>query len=99
MKLTHQQAASHGTHNNVPVNDPKWLNDLRVSYEVDGIDMPSLLPTPLGQFEAWLAAAVAAELPEPNAMVIATAGSDGAPTTRTVLCKLVDERGDRKSVV
>ena len=93
MKLTHQQAASHGTHNNVPVNDPKWLNDLRVSYEVDGIDMPSLLPTPLGQFEAWLAAAVAAELPEPNAMVIATAGSDGAPTTRTVLCKLVDERG------
>ena len=61
MKLTHQQAASHGTHNNVPVNDPKWLNDLRVSYEVDGIDMPSLLPTPLGQFEAWLAAAVAAK--------------------------------------
>ena len=75
------------------MSDPKWLNDLRVSYEVSGIADENLLPTPLQQFQAWLAEAVSAQLPEPNAMVVATVDTDGAPSTRTVLCKLVDERG------
>jgi pyridoxamine 5'-phosphate oxidase len=75
------------------VSEQKWLNELRVNYEVSGIDVSDLQPTPLQQFQAWLADATAAELPEPNAMVIATASPDAAPTTRTVLCKLVDERG------
>ncbi|MDF0529816.1 pyridoxamine 5'-phosphate oxidase [Tsukamurella sp. 8F] len=44
-------------------------------------------------FEKWLAEAVEARVPEPNAMVVATVGSDGIPATRTVLCKGVDERG------
>jgi pyridoxamine 5'-phosphate oxidase len=75
------------------VSEQNWLNELRVSYEVSGITEDQLLPTPMQQFQAWLADAVAAELPEPNAMVIATVAATGAPSTRTVLCKLVDERG------
>ena len=47
----------------------------------------------LTQFERWFADAVAAGLPEPNAMVLGTAAADGRPSARTVLLKQVDERG------
>ena len=50
-----------------------------------------LAPDWLSQFRLWLADA--AELPEPTAMVLATAAADGAPGGRTVLLKGVDERG------
>ena len=45
------------------------------------------------QFEAWFADAAAYGLPEPNAMIVATAGADGRPSARTVLLKGYDERG------
>jgi len=45
------------------------------------------------QFARWFADAVAAGLPEPNAMVLATADVDGRPSTRTVLMKGYDETG------
>jgi pyridoxamine 5'-phosphate oxidase len=48
---------------------------------------------PIVQFQAWLTQATEAGLPEPNAMVLATADSDGRPSARTVLLKRVDERG------
>ncbi|MFZ2527576.1 MAG: pyridoxamine 5'-phosphate oxidase [Rhodococcus sp. (in: high G+C Gram-positive bacteria)] len=41
----------------------------------------------------WLAEAVAAEVPEPNAMVLGTVDERGRPVTRTVLCKDIDENG------
>jgi len=47
----------------------------------------------LPRFRTWLAEAEAAGLPEPNAMVLATATRDGQPSARTVLLKEVDERG------
>lgn len=75
------------------MNDSKWLNELRISYEASGFAESDLKPTPLQQFQTWLADAIAAELPEPNAMLIATADLTAAPSTRTVLCKLVDDRG------
>ena len=46
-----------------------------------------------GQFAAWFAAAAAHGLPEPNAMVVATAGADGRPSARTVLLKEYDGQG------
>lgn len=46
-----------------------------------------------GQFARWLADAVAAGVPEPNAMVLATADARGRPSARTVLLKGYDERG------
>jgi pyridoxamine 5'-phosphate oxidase len=47
----------------------------------------------VGQFERWFADAVAAGLPEPNAMVLATASANGRPSARTVLLKGYDQRG------
>jgi pyridoxamine 5'-phosphate oxidase len=48
---------------------------------------------PLGLVEEWYGEAVAAGLPEPNAMALATATADGAPSVRFVLLKGIDERG------
>jgi pyridoxamine 5'-phosphate oxidase len=45
------------------------------------------------QFTDWFAAAIAYGLPEPNAMIVATATLDGHPSARTVLLKTVDDRG------
>ena len=69
------------------------LADARVSYEAGALAEPDLAPHPLGQFRRWYADAVAAQLPEPNAMVLATADPAGVPSARTVLLKQVDVRG------
>ena len=76
-----------------PPEGPQRLADLRVSYDAGVLDEASLASTPLEQFRAWFAAALDAGLPEPNAMVLATAGSDAQPTARTVLLKDADARG------
>jgi pyridoxamine 5'-phosphate oxidase len=70
----------------------------RVSYDRSGLTEEQLAPdpaapTPLAQFERWYADAVAAGLPEPNAMVLSTVDADGGPTSRTVLLKGADSRG------
>ena len=67
--------------------------NLRVKYEHQPFLESELAATPLAQFERWYADAVAAAIPEPNAMVVATVGPDGAPSTRHVLMKAADERG------
>jgi pyridoxamine 5'-phosphate oxidase len=48
---------------------------------------------PFEQVRAWYDAAVAAGIPEPNAMALATTTPDGLPSVRFVLLKGVDERG------
>ena len=48
---------------------------------------------PIRQFEHWFQDAVRAEVPEPNAMTLATATPDGTPSARIVLLKGFDERG------
>jgi pyridoxamine 5'-phosphate oxidase len=52
-----------------------------------------LAPTWVEQFDRWFADVVAAELPEPNAVVVATADADDAPDARVVLMKGYDEAG------
>ncbi len=52
-----------------------------------------LAPNPLDQFARWYADAEAAEVPQPEAIALATAGRDGAPSLRMVLLKEFDERG------
>jgi len=69
------------------------LAAMRGAYERGGLAEADLAATWLEQFERWLADAVAAGVTEPNAMVLATADGDGAPSTRTVLLKGVDVRG------
>lgn len=50
-------------------------------------------PPWLSLFERWLDEAVAARIPEPNAMVLGTVDAEGNPSTRTVLCKGADSDG------
>ena len=69
------------------------LAGLRVSYDRSTLDEPEVAASPLAQFLAWFDEAVAVSLPEPNAMVLATAGATGQPTARTVLLKQADPRG------
>ena len=66
---------------------------LRKSYEQGELDEASAAAEPLRQFELWLEQAIQGQLPEPNAMTLATVGEDGRPSTRIVLIKGVDARG------
>ncbi|MFT3956525.1 MAG: pyridoxamine 5'-phosphate oxidase [Piscinibacter sp.] len=76
------------------MTDPsRAIADLRKSYERDELDESASAADPLQQFEHWFRQALAAELPEPNAMTLATVGSDGRPSTRVVLIKGYDARG------
>ena len=72
---------------------PTPIADLRKSYELAELVESAALSDPLKQFELWLAEAIAAKVPEPNAMTLATVGSDMRPSTRIVLIKGLDARG------
>jgi pyridoxamine 5'-phosphate oxidase len=69
------------------------LADLRKSYERAELSEEASHESPLKQFEQWLSEAIAAQVPEPNAMTLATVASDLRPSTRVVLIKGCDERG------
>ena len=69
------------------------IASLRKSYERDELDERASAADPLHQFQRWFDQALSAQLPEPNAMTLATVGADGRPSTRIVLVKGVDERG------
>ena len=69
------------------------LATMRRPYRGGRLAESDLAPTWLGQLSRWLDEAVEAGVPEPNAMVLATAGADGAPGARMVLLKGLDERG------
>ena len=71
----------------------KDIAHLRRSYERAELDEIHSASEPLQQFEHWLHAALAAELPEPTAMTLATVGPHGGPSTRVVLLKGCDARG------
>ncbi len=67
--------------------------DLRQEYTFQGLSETDVHPNPFEQFKTWFDQAVAAQLPEPNAMTIATVTADGKPSARIVLLKDYDERG------
>jgi pyridoxamine 5'-phosphate oxidase len=69
------------------------IADLRKSYERAELDETHVADDPLRQFDGWLHEAIAAEVPEPNAMTLATVGADGRPSTRVVLIKGYDALG------
>lgn len=69
------------------------IADLRKSYQRGELDESASDADPLRQFERWLQEAIDAQLPEPNAMTLATVGGDLRPSTRVVLIKGCDERG------
>jgi len=69
------------------------LAHLRKSYERAELEEALAANEPLRQFEQWLAEALAAGVPEPNAMTVATVSTEGRPSTRVVLIKGCDARG------
>lgn len=66
---------------------------LRKSYERAELDEASTEADPMAQFSRWFSEALKSQLPEPNAMTLATVGENGRPSTRVVLIKAFDARG------
>src|SRR5438105_2095454 len=73
-----------------PTQDPAGL---RTEYKRETLDEGAVDRDPFAQFVRWFDEAVAARLPDPNAMTLATVGRDGRPSARIVLLKGVDTRG------
>ncbi|WP_049723686.1 pyridoxamine 5'-phosphate oxidase [Gilvimarinus polysaccharolyticus] len=76
--------------------DPKQqqkLEQMRREYTRGGLRRDDLTGDPLAQFQRWFDEAVAAELGDPTAMVLATVAESGQPSQRIVLLKRLDERG------
>jgi pyridoxamine 5'-phosphate oxidase len=69
------------------------LSDMRKSYERAAFDESVALDQPTQQFDRWMQEAIAAKIAEPNAMTLATVGSDLRPSTRVVLIKSYDAHG------
>ncbi len=69
------------------------IADWRKSYERGELLESNTSLEPLEQFDSWLKDAMKAQCPEPNAMTLATVGSDLRPSTRIVLIKGYDEKG------
>ena len=71
----------------------KTIADLRKDYTLQGLSVSDVNPNPFIQFKQWFDQALTAQLPEPNAMTVATVTPDGKPRARMVLLKGFDERG------
>ncbi len=69
------------------------IADLRKSYERAELDEQASQADPMRQFQQWLQEAIDAQVPEPNAMTLATVDAQLRPSTRVVLIKGLDERG------
>jgi pyridoxamine 5'-phosphate oxidase len=69
------------------------LAQLRKSYERAELSEDASHADPMAQFDQWLQEAIKSEIPEPNAMTVATVGYDLRPSTRVVLIKGYDARG------
>ena len=71
----------------------QWFESLRVSYEQGELNESDVTHNPLDQFNTWLQEAIKNQVPEPNAMVLATVNKEGQPGARNVLLKSADDNG------
>jgi len=69
------------------------VSDLRQSYDKNVLLESQAAASPFEQFTRWFDEALAAKVPEPNAMTLATVDADGQPSARIVLIKGFDEHG------
>lgn len=69
------------------------IQDLRQEYTAEKLDLDDVRAHPVAQFRYWFEEAMSAELPEPNAMTLATVSPQGQPSARIVLLKGFDESG------
>ncbi len=66
---------------------------MRVEYSKNRLIEADVASDPIEQFRTWFSDAIAAAVPEPNAMTLATSTPDGRPSARVVLLKAFDARG------
>lgn len=69
------------------------ISDLRREYTLHGLNESEVSADPVEQFRVWFDQALAAGVPEPNAMALATTKPDGRPAARIVLLKHFDANG------
>jgi len=69
------------------------ISQLRRDYKREALDEAHADADPIRQFSRWWDEALASQLPEPNAMTLATASADGRPSVRVVLLKGFDAAG------
>ena len=69
------------------------LAELRHEYALGALNKAEVDLDPLKQFQRWLQEAINAQLPEPNAMTLATADRTGRIYARVVLLKDCDANG------
>lgn len=67
--------------------------DLREDYRLHTLDIKDVLENPIDQFEKWFEEAHESQIPEPNAMTLATCSPDGKPSARVILLKGYDASG------
>jgi len=79
--------------NRVMTDSSKWFESLRISYEQGELNESDITHNPFEQFNLWLQDAINNDVPEPNAMVLATVNKQGQPSARNVLLKSADENG------
>jgi pyridoxamine 5'-phosphate oxidase len=72
---------------------PSTISDLRKEYTLKGLDAVEVSANPINQFRRWFDAALAAGVPEPNAMHVSTVTAEGRPDGRIVLLKEVSDAG------
>ncbi len=75
------------------VTTPLDIAALRHDYVAHGLRRADLDPDPIKQFGIWFGEAAAAQIRDVNAMTLATATADGAPSARIVLLKAISDRG------
>ena len=71
----------------------KAIADLRQDYTLQDLSETEVSSNPFVQFKKWFDQALNADIPEPNAMTLATTNTDSKPSARMVLLKDFDERG------
>jgi pyridoxamine 5'-phosphate oxidase len=74
-------------------NLPPQIHERRKEHNLFNLRKADLDPNPFRQFQSWFDEAALSEVPEVNAMALATSTPDGRPSVRMVLLRGVDDRG------
>src|SRR6478752_298450 len=69
------------------------IADLRKEYSRESLTEADAATSPIEQFSKWFSEAIAAKVPEANAMSVSTAAAGGRPSSRILLIKEFDQRG------
>lgn len=71
----------------------KHISNVRIDYWGDSLDEKTVAKNPLTQFERWMGEVLSQDIPDANAMTVATVSETGQPSARIVLLKDFSEKG------